>query len=93
WNKIVKALDEALLTRPQSQSIQPRYYAAEQNRGQRKETNKAKARDIPVSVLHRCHLKKEWYDRLSQSQREALKPSPKGWNVTDEEANSEMEDA
>lgn len=85
WNKVFEAMDQQMMKKPSSQSVQPRYYATEENRGQRS-AGKERARDIPVSVLHRCHLSKEWYGHLSDSQRNALKPSPNGWEV-DEERN------
>ncbi|KAG8689818.1 hypothetical protein FRC09_012244 [Ceratobasidium sp. 395] len=88
FNKIFTAMDEVLVQRPQHQALSSRYYATERTRGQRKETDKSKAKDIPVSMLYRCHIKNEWYNKLSEAQRGALRPSPEGWEVTDEESDS-----
>ena len=64
--------------------IQARYYAGTVTRGQKNDTDLEMASRIPTSVLHRCHISKEWYAHLSEDQRKVLKPSPTGWEVDEE---------
>jgi hypothetical protein len=64
--------------------IQARYYAGSVLRGQKSHESPEMASKIPTSVLYRCHISKEWYDRLSADQHTVLKPSPPGWEVDEE---------
>ncbi|KAG9091543.1 hypothetical protein FRC06_000522 [Ceratobasidium sp. 370] len=89
WNKIFKVMDERLLTR--QHVMQPCYYATE-NRGQRA-VEDARAADIPVWGLYRCHLSEYWFKQLSDHQRDMLKQSPKGWEVDEEKGDTIMTDA
>lgn len=64
-------------------SSQARYYASQENRGQRMVNTLSRVEDIP-SELYRCHLSETWYGRLPEWKRRTVKPSPKGWEVDEE---------
>lgn len=64
--------------------IQARYYAGSLTRGQKSNTSPEMASSIQTAGLYRCHISKEWYDRLSEDQRKVIKESPEGWEVDEE---------
>ncbi|KAG9122210.1 hypothetical protein FRC07_001517 [Ceratobasidium sp. 392] len=84
YNGIMAAMDLITSHKSKGFGIQPRYYAGRTTRGQRRDVSTSRASEIPTSVLHRCLISKEWYDRLSPEQRGVLKPSPQGWEVDEE---------
>ncbi|KAG8715044.1 hypothetical protein FRC09_016975 [Ceratobasidium sp. 395] len=84
WNKIFQATDYITSHKDKGFGIQPRYYAGDTTRGRQNNVSAERASEIPTSKLHRCHISKAWYDRLSEPQRNILKPSPSGWEVDEE---------
>ncbi|KAG8773216.1 hypothetical protein FRC12_002657 [Ceratobasidium sp. 428] len=84
WNKIFQATDYITSHKHKGFGIQPRYYAGNTNRGRQTNVSPERVSEIPTSKLHRCHISKVWYDRLSEPQRNVLKPSPPGWEVDEE---------
>ncbi|QRW22826.1 hypothetical protein RhiXN_07862 [Rhizoctonia solani] len=75
---------ESLGMKKNGYGIEARYYAGKITRGQHNNVDPKMAPKIPTSKLYRCHLSKEWFDRLSKAQRRVLKPSPAGWEVDEE---------
>ncbi|CAE6412069.1 unnamed protein product [Rhizoctonia solani] len=88
WDVIFNDMDKVL--RDRNAYIQPRYYAGAKVRGKREE-NPDKANTIPVRALYRCHLDEVWYNRLPESMKKLVKPSPSGWEVKEELAQMEVE--
>ncbi|KAG8699105.1 hypothetical protein FRC08_005503 [Ceratobasidium sp. 394] len=84
WNGIFQAMDEITSHKNKGFGIQARYYAGNITRGQRTDVSPDMASKIPVVDLYRCHISKEWYDRLSDAQRDVLKASPPRWEVDEE---------
>ncbi|KDN46957.1 hypothetical protein RSAG8_04034, partial [Rhizoctonia solani AG-8 WAC10335] len=81
WNPIFAEMDKVMGAR--GTPLQARYYASEDLRGQRDE-DPEKALEIPVHELYRCHISNVWYNRLPDSMKQLVKPSPKGWELDEE---------
>ncbi|KAF8667189.1 hypothetical protein RHS04_09350 [Rhizoctonia solani] len=81
WTEINNALDSAMRFR--GVSLQPRYYASPENRGQRVVSEVSKVYDIPPG-LYRCHISDAWFARMTPAQKSGVKPSPPGWEVEGE---------
>ncbi|KAG8693455.1 hypothetical protein FRC09_010493 [Ceratobasidium sp. 395] len=90
YNGIMAAMDLITGHKKKGFGIQPQYYAGRTTRGQRRDASPSRASEIPTSVLHRCHISKQWYDRLSPEQRNVLKRSPPGWEVDEERVPAEL---
>ncbi|KAF8741287.1 hypothetical protein RHS02_04367, partial [Rhizoctonia solani] len=84
WNGIFESMDNITCQKKNGYGIKARYYAGKITRGQHNNVDPEMAPKIPTSKLYRCHLSKEWFDRLSKAQRRVLKPSPAGWEVDEE---------
>ncbi|GAB1526732.1 hypothetical protein RhiTH_009904 [Rhizoctonia solani] len=84
WNGIFESMDNITCQKKNGYGIEARYYAGKITRGQHNNVDPEMAPKIPTSKLYRCHLSKEWFDRLSEAQRRVLKPSPAGWEVDEE---------
>ncbi|KAG9083937.1 hypothetical protein FRC06_004307, partial [Ceratobasidium sp. 370] len=83
WNKVFAALDKHTNPKGASGTVSAHYYASKVNCGQRK-TDFGLADTIPVTVLYRCHIAKEWYRQMPRELCEAVKKSPEGWEVDEE---------
>ncbi|EUC58639.1 hypothetical protein RSOL_269840, partial [Rhizoctonia solani AG-3 Rhs1AP] len=89
WNDVFAEMDDALGSR--GTALKPRYYASKELRGQRDEKPEM-AIKIPVRQLYRCHISTIWYDRLPETMKKLVKPSPKGWEVGEEVKSAEHTD-